>query len=71
MSAATPSTAPIWRRHEDSAVPVAIRFAGRSMTVAVDSAAKTMPAAAPETSWQGSHVPMKFGVAPGNVRYSR
>jgi hypothetical protein len=48
-SPAMPSTAPIWRRQDAIAVPVAMRFAGRSMTVAVDSAAKTMPAPAPET----------------------
>ena len=63
-----PSTAPICRAQEESAVPVASRFGGRSITVAVASAAKAKPNAAPETIWTGSQCVTYSGSTPGTAR---
>ena len=67
-SAAMPSTAPIWRAHEESAVPVARRFGGSSITEAVASAANAMPNAAPETSCAGSQSVKYAGSTPVSER---
>ena len=42
-----PSTAPIWRRHESTALPVAKRVAGSSATAALPQEAKERPTPAP------------------------
>jgi nucleotide-binding universal stress UspA family protein len=57
ISPAIPSTAPICRKAADTAVPVARRFGGRSITDAVVSPANASPIAVPETSCAGSQSP--------------
>ncbi len=49
-----PTTAPIWRKQLETAVPVANLFSGRSATEALVSAANVNPTALPEMSWVGS-----------------
>ena len=49
-----PTTAPIWRKQLETAVPVANLLSGKSATEALVSPANVSPTALPETSWAGS-----------------
>ena len=49
-----PTTAPIWRKQLETALPVANLLGGRSATDALVSPANVNPTALPETSCVGS-----------------